>query len=83
MTIECYYIRCPYHEIHTPGPDQGPFCMMSECGMPGYLEFERWLELSYDELRIEIAEQGFDRELDFNFDSFAEKKYEEFMRSKS
>jgi hypothetical protein len=39
------------------------------------LDFEEWYEENYDELRIEAAELGLDRDLDFDFETWVEKKY--------
>lgn len=39
------------------------------------MDYERWLEINNDELMIECAESGADRELDFDFDGFAEDRY--------
>ena len=39
------------------------------------LEFEEWFDKNEDELLIEAAELGLDRELDFNFEDWAEDKF--------
>lgn len=39
------------------------------------MDYEEWLDKNYDNLMIECAETGADRELDFDFDRFAEKRY--------
>ena len=38
-------------------------------------DYELWLEINYDDLVIECAESGADRELDFDFERFCEDRY--------
>lgn len=38
-------------------------------------EFEIWFQENEEELMIEAAERGLDRELDFDFESWAEDKF--------
>ena len=40
-----------------------------------YAGYEAWLHANYEDLIIEAAETGADRELDFDFDEFCERKY--------
>ena len=42
--------------------------------------FERWFDENEERLSIEAAETGADRELDFDFESFCEHKYSEFLK---
>ena len=45
----------------------------------GPLEYDDWLEANYEDLGIEAAESGMDRELGFDFDDFADKRYERYV----
>lgn len=45
------------------------------------MEFEDWLENNEEELTIECAETGADRELDFDFERFCEYRYEEYLKN--
>ena len=39
------------------------------------IDFDEWYADNEDELTIEAAELGLDRELDFNFEDWAEEKF--------
>lgn len=39
------------------------------------MDFEEWLDKNYHDLTCECAETGADREYDFNFDDFCEKRF--------
>lgn len=39
------------------------------------MTYEKWYELNEDDLRIECAESGADREYGFDFDDFCEERY--------
>ena len=39
------------------------------------LEFDEWLDENYDELYIQAAETGEDRELDFDMEKMLEREY--------
>ena len=43
------------------------------------LDYEEWLEVHYDNLLIEFAESGADRELDFNPENEFEKRYQKYL----
>ncbi len=43
------------------------------------LDFAQWYDLNADELFIQFAESGADRELDFDFELAAEKQYEIYL----
>lgn len=43
------------------------------------MNYEKWYDTNEEELHMECAESGADRELDFNFDDFCESKYEEYL----
>ncbi len=45
----------------------------------GPLEYDDWLEANYEDLGIEAAESGMDRELGFDFDDFADRRYERYV----
>lgn len=45
----------------------------------GPLEYGDWEEANYEELKIAAAESGADREVGFDFDYFAEQRYEEYV----
>lgn len=42
------------------------------------LEFEQWLDINEDELKIQAAESGLDRDLDFDVENFLEREYEKY-----
>jgi len=42
---------------------------------------ELWLEVNEDDLAIEAAETGMDRELDFDGERWREERYEEYIAS--
>ena len=44
------------------------------------MNYEEWLGTNYEELEIEAAETGADRELDFDFDEFCERRYFDELR---
>ena len=44
-------------------------------------DFTRWLEVNEDDLQIEWAESGADREADADWDRWVEIKYDEYVRS--
>jgi len=44
------------------------------------LEFEQWLDKYSDDLDIETSESGADRKLDFDFETFTEKRYEDYLK---
>ena len=39
------------------------------------IDFDEWFDKNEDELLIEAAELGLDRELDFSFEDWAENKF--------
>lgn len=39
------------------------------------MQYQDWLTINEEELRIECAESGADRELDFDFDKFCEDRF--------
>ena len=43
------------------------------------LDFDKWHGLYEDEINIELAESGADRELDFDPELEFEKRYEEYL----
>jgi hypothetical protein len=43
------------------------------------MTYEEWYNKNEEELSIECAESGADRELDFDFERFCEDKYEIFL----
>ena len=45
------------------------------------LSMELWLEVNEDDLAIEAAETGMDRELDFDGERWREERYEEYIAS--
>jgi len=46
----------------------------------GKLTFEKWLELYEDEILIELAESGADRELCFNLEDELETRYFKYLK---
>ena len=44
------------------------------------LNFEDWYNLNEEELFIKAAENGEDRELDYNSEDFAEREYEKYLK---
>ncbi len=43
------------------------------------LDFEEWFGVYEDEINIELAESGADRELDFDLELELEKRYQEYL----
>ena len=52
------------------------------CISERFLEFEEWCDTFADEIDIELAEIGADREMDFNSESEYEKRYEMYLNSR-
>jgi hypothetical protein len=44
------------------------------------LNYSDWLDLNYDELQIQFAESGADRELDFNPEEETLKRYNKYLK---
>jgi len=47
-----------------------------------FLEFEEWYELFEDDINIELAEIGADREMDFDIEREFDKRYEMYLNTK-
>ena len=47
---------------------------------PNIKSFENWYIENEEELDIKFAETGADRELDFDFKTFTEKRYEDYLK---
>jgi len=45
----------------------------------GPLEYDSWLDANYEELDLEAAETGMDRELGYDFDHFADVRYDKYV----
>jgi hypothetical protein len=45
------------------------------------LSFENWYELNEEEINIELAESGADRELDFNSEQEFENRYQKYLNN--
>lgn len=45
----------------------------------GLLEYNDWEEANYEELKIAAAESGADREIGFDFDYFAQHRYDDYV----
>jgi len=45
----------------------------------GPFEYDDWVEANYEELNIAAAESGADREIGFDFDYFAQHRYDEYV----
>ena len=43
------------------------------------LSYEDWYEANEEEIAIELAESGADREMDFNSEAEYEKRYEKYL----
>ena len=43
------------------------------------LYYEEWLDLNQNNIDIELAENGADREMDFNQEKEYEKRYEDYL----
>ena len=46
-------------------------------------KYEEWYCQNEDRLYIKFAEQGLDREMDFDLESELEKEYEKFLQNKN
>lgn len=46
------------------------------------LTFEKWYELHEEDINIELAENGADREMDFNPEIEFENRYEDYLNEK-
>lgn len=45
------------------------------------LDYKEWLYVHEDDIMIELAESGADRELDFNLENELHKRYDEYLNS--
>ena len=45
------------------------------------LDYKEWLYVHEDNIMIELAESGADRELDFNLENELHKRYDEYLNS--
>lgn len=52
------------------------------CVSERFLEFDEWYDTFANEIDIELAENGADRELDFNPESEYEKRYEMYLNAR-
>ncbi len=52
------------------------------CVSDRFLEFEEWYELFEDEINIELAETGADREMDFDSEREFDKRYEMYLNAR-
>lgn len=52
------------------------------CTTEHFLEFEEWYELFEDFINMELAENGADRELDFDPESEYDKRYEMYLNAR-
>jgi hypothetical protein len=43
------------------------------------LDYEEWFAVNEDEINIELAENGADREMDFDLELELEKRYQEYL----
>jgi hypothetical protein len=48
---------------------------------PKILEFEEWYDLNEEKINIELAENGADRELDFDSEREFEDRYQAYLES--
>jgi hypothetical protein len=48
--------------------------------MEKVLSYSEWLDLNYDELQIQFAESGADRELDFNPEKEDLRRYNKYLQ---
>jgi hypothetical protein len=48
--------------------------------MEKILNYSDWLELNHEEIEIELAESGADRELDFNPEEETLKRYNKYLK---
>lgn len=47
------------------------------------LSYDEWYDINEEEINIELAENGADRELDFDPEREFDERYEEYLNSKS
>ena len=52
------------------------------CVSEHFLEFDEWCDTFANEIDIELAENGADRELDFNPETEYEKRYEMYLNAR-
>ena len=52
------------------------------CVSERFLEFDEWCDTFANEIDIELAENGADRELDFNSEKEYEKRYEMYLNAR-
>jgi hypothetical protein len=52
------------------------------CFSERFLEYEEWLAKFEDEINIELAENGADREMDFDVEKEFENRYEMYLNSR-
>lgn len=52
------------------------------CVSERFLDFEEWCDTFADEIDIELAENGADREMDFNPENEYEKRYEMYLNAR-
>lgn len=55
---------------------------MAEKDTERFLEYEEWFAKFEDEITIELAETGADREMDFDIEREFEKRYEEYLNAR-
>jgi len=49
---------------------------------PRKLSYDKWYDVVEDEINIELAESGADRELDFDSEKEFEARYQKYLRNK-
>jgi hypothetical protein len=53
-----------------------------DCNSEMFLEYEDWCEKFEDEINIELAENGCDREMDFDSELEFERRYNIYLNNK-